>query len=92
MKKSNFSEEQILSILSEAEDKPVVEVCRLRNVSTATFYTWKARYAGLTGSELKEKRTADQENARLKRLLAELLLDNSILKEAVVRLERLGKR
>lgn len=92
MKKSRFTEAQILSILTEADDKPVVEVCKAHNVSTATFYTWKARYAGMTGAELREKRSSEQENARLKRLLAEALVDNSILKEAVVRLERLGKR
>ena len=92
MKKSRFTEDQILKILTEADSKPIAEVCRSHNVSTATFYTWKAQYAGLTGSQLKAKRTVEAENARLKRLLAEALIDNSILKEAVVRLESLGKR
>lgn len=92
MKKSRFSDDQILSILAEAADKPVAQVCKDHNVSSATFYKWKAQFAGMTGAELKEKRTLEQECERLKRLLAETMLDNSILKEAVVRLERLGKR
>jgi putative transposase len=92
MKKSRFTEAQILSILAEANDKPVVEVCREHNISTPTFYSWKSRYAGMSGEELRQKRTLEQDCERLKRLLAESMMDNAILKEAVQRLERLGKQ
>lgn len=91
MKKSRFSEEQILSILQEAETTTAVDACRKHNISTTTFYQWKARYAGLTGAELRAKRTLEQENARLKALLAEKMLDNELLKEALKRMEKRGK-
>lgn len=92
MKKSRFTEAQILAILAEGNDKPVVEVCREHNISAPTFYSWKSRYAGMNGEELRQKRNLEQECDRLKKLLAESMMDNAILKEAVQRLERVGKR
>lgn len=91
MKKSRFTEEQIVAVLKEADKEPALSVCRRHNISTATFYTWKARYAGLDGSELRAKRTLEEENATLKKLLAEKLLDIEVLRETLKRVERLGK-
>lgn len=91
MKRKRFTEEQILEVLADADRTSSTEACRKHNVSKGTFYNWRAKYAGLDRSELHEKRSVEQENARLKKLLAESMLDNEILKEAVKKLERLGK-
>ena len=91
MKRKRFTEEQILVVLADAERTNATEACRAHNVSKATFYNWKAKYAGLDKSALHEKRSLETENARLKKLLAESMLDQEILKEAVKRMERLGK-
>jgi putative transposase len=82
MKASRFSEEQIIAILKEQEaGVPTVEVCRRHGVSSATFYKWKAKFGGLEVSEAKRLRQLEDENAKLKRLLAEAMLDNAMLKE-----------
>ncbi|TWA70158.1 putative transposase [Azospirillum brasilense] len=82
MKKSRFSEEQIIGILREQEaGRPTAEVCRKHGVSEATFFRWKAKYGGLEVSEAKRLKTLEDENARLKRLLAEAMLDNAVLKD-----------
>lgn len=91
MKRKRFTEEQILAALAEAERTSSTEACRKHNVSKATFYNWKAKYAGLDKAALREKKSLEAENARLKKLLAESMLDREILEEAVRRLERLGK-
>lgn len=91
MKRKRFTEEQILAVLAEAERTSSTEACRVHNVSKATFYNWKVKYAGLDKAGLQEKRSLEAENARLKKLLAESMLDQEILKEAVKQLERLGK-
>lgn len=82
MKASRFSEEQIIAILKEQEaGVRTAEVCRRHGVSSATFYKWKAKFGGLEVSEAKRLRQLEDENAKLKRLLAEAMLDNAMLKE-----------
>ena len=82
MKKSRFSEEQIIGILKEQEaGVPIAELCRKHGMSDASFYAWKAKYGGLDVSETKRLRGLEVENAKLKRLLAEAMLDNVALKD-----------
>ena len=82
MKRSRFNEEQIIAILKEQEaGLPTAEVCRRHGVSSATFYKWKAKFGGLEVSEAKRLRQLEDENAKLKKLLAEAMLDNAMLKE-----------
>ena len=82
MKRKQFSEEQIIGLLKEAEAGAVVtELCRRHGLSSATFYAWKAKYGGLEVSEAKRLRALEDENAKLKRLLADAMLDNAGLKE-----------
>jgi putative transposase len=82
MKRSRFSEEQIIAILKEQEaGMATAEVCRRHGISSATFYKWKAKYGGLEVSEARKLRQLEDENARLKRLLADAMLDNAMLKE-----------
>ena len=86
MKRSRFSEEQIIAILKEQEaGVATAEVCRRHGVSSATFYKWKAKFGGLEVSDAKRLRQLEDENARLKRLLAEAMLDNAMLKEIAVK-------
>jgi putative transposase len=82
MKKTRFTEEQIIGILREHEAGAATsDVCRKHGVSSATFYKWKAKYGGLDVSEAKRLRTLEDENRRLKKLLAETMLDNAMLKD-----------
>lgn len=82
MKKSRFTEAQILKVLRAQEDgKKVSELCREYGISEPTFYNWKSKYGGMTLSELKRIKELEAENARLKRLVADLSLDNQVLKE-----------
>ena len=82
MKRSRFSEEQIIAILREQEaGAPTGEVCRRHGVSTATFYKWKARFAGMGVSEAKRLKALEDENSKLKRMLADAMLDNTALKD-----------
>lgn len=82
MKRSRFSDEQIIAVLKEQEaGMATADVCRRHGVSSATFYKWKAKYGGLEVSEARRLRSLEQENARLKRLLADAMLDNAMLKE-----------
>lgn len=83
MKRSRFTEEQIIGILKEQEaGQKTADVCRRHGISEATFYNWKAKYGGLEVSEAKRLKALEDENARLKKLLAEAMLDNAILKDA----------
>lgn len=84
MKKSKFSEEQIAYALRQADGgTPVGDVCRQLGVSEATFYVWKKKYGKFGASELREMRQLRDENARLKRLVADLTLDKHILSEVI---------
>lgn len=82
MRQSKFSEEQIIGILREQEvGRPTAEVCRKHGVSPATFYKWKAKFGGMDVSDAKRLRALEDENAKLKKLLAETMLDVAILKD-----------
>ena len=80
MKRSRFTEEQIIAVLQEQEaGVPTAEVCRKHGVSSATFYKWKAKFGGLDVSEAKRLKALEDENGRLKRMLADAMLDNAAL-------------
>lgn len=82
MKRSRSSEEQIIAVLKEQEaGMPTAEVCRRQGISSATFYKWKSKFGGLEVSDTRRLRTLEQENSRLKKLLAEAMLDNVVLKD-----------
>jgi len=81
MKRSRFSDEQIIGILREQEASPTADVCRKHGVSSATFYKWKAKFGGLDVSDARRLKALEDENARLKKLLAETMLDIAILKD-----------
>ncbi len=82
MKRKQFSEEQIIGILKEAEAGAVVtELCRKHGMSSATYYAWKAKFGGLEVSDAKRLRALEDENGKLKRLLAEAIMDNAGLKD-----------
>ena len=84
MKRSRFSETQIISILKEADaGLAVKQVCRKHGISDATFYNWKSKYGGMSASELKRLREVEAENAKLKRMYAELALENTALKDLI---------
>ena len=86
MKQKQFSEEQIIGILKEAEVGAVVtELCSKHGMSSATYYAWKRKYGGLEVSEARRLQALEDENARLKRLLADAMLDNAGLKDLLGR-------
>ncbi|SEH26020.1 putative transposase [Rhizobium sp. NFR12] len=82
MKRSRFTEEQIIGILKEQEaGAKTVDVCRKHGISDATFYKYKAKYGGMDVSDARKLKALEDENAKLKKLLAEAMLDNAILKD-----------
>lgn len=86
MRKSKFTESQIVGILGEGESGlPVAEVCRKHGISNATYYQWKSKYAGMSANELKRVRDLEAENSRLKRMYAELALENAAIKDVLSR-------
>jgi putative transposase len=86
MKRSRFTEEQIVAILREQESGlATAELCRKHGVSSATFYKWKARYGGLDVSDAKRLKALEDENRKLKKLLAEAMLDTVGLKELLAK-------
>jgi putative transposase len=86
MKKSRFTEEQIAFALKQQEvGTPVDEVCRKLGISDATFYKWKKKYSGLGPSELRRLKQLEEENAKLKRLVADLSLDKAMLQDVLKR-------
>ncbi len=86
MRKSKFSESQIVAILKEGEaGLAVAELCRKHAISAATYYAWKSKYAGASVSDLTRMRELEAENARLKRVYAELALDAAAMKEVIAR-------
>ncbi|WP_245001441.1 transposase [Pantoea dispersa] len=86
MKKSRFIEERIVFALKQAElGTPVPEVCRRLGISDATFYIWRNKYGGISPSELKHMRQLEEENLRLKRLVADLSPDKAMLQDVLVK-------
>ncbi|CAI0885581.1 Transposase [Serratia fonticola] len=86
MKKSRFTEEQIVFALKQADlGTPVPEVCRKLGISDATFYTWRKKYGGILPSELKHMRQLEEENLRLKKLVADLRLEKAILQDVLAK-------
>ena len=84
--KKCFTEEQIIGVLKEAEaGMKVAELCRKYGISDATYYNWKAKFGGMTVSDAQRLKALEAENARLKRLLAESMLDNAALKDVLSR-------
>jgi len=82
MKRSRFTEEQIIGVLREQEaGVPVADLCRKHGLSSPTFYKWKAKYGGLDVSEARRLKALEDENAKLKRMLADAMLDNVALKD-----------
>ena len=86
MKKSRFTETQIVAVLKEADaGKPVKDICRQNGISDATYYKWKSKYGGMEASDLKRVKELEAENARLKRLFADMALENAAMKDLIAK-------
>jgi putative transposase len=86
MKKSRFSEQQIAFVLRQAEEgTPIAEVCRRAGISETSFYSWRKKYGGLMPSEMKRLKQLEEENQRLKKLVADLSLDKEMLQDVIRR-------
>jgi putative transposase len=86
MKKSRFTETQIVSILKEADaGMKVEELCRKHGISSASYYNWKKKYGGMDASEIKRLKELEEESAKLKRMYADMALENTALKDLIVK-------
>jgi putative transposase len=86
MRQSHFTEEQIIGVLKQAEaGMKTAEICRQQGISSAKYYKWKAKYGGLEASEARRLRQLEDENRRLKQIVAELTLDNQALKTVLAK-------
>ncbi len=86
MKASNFSDAQKALIIKQGEDgTPVAEICRKAGISQATYFNWKKKYAGLLPTEMKRLKQLEDENARLKKIVADLTLDREMLQDVIRR-------
>jgi putative transposase len=86
MKRSRFTEEQIIGVLREHDaGMKTAEVCRKHGISEPTFYAWKAKLGGMSVPDARRRKQLEEENARLKKLLAEVMLDNAVLKDITTR-------
>jgi putative transposase len=86
MRKSKFTETQIISMLKEQETgKSVADICREQGISAPTFFNWKNKYGGLDASELKRMRELEEENARLRKMYADVSMDNYVLKDIIAK-------
>jgi len=91
MKKSRFTETQIIAVLKQADaGVPVKDICRQAGISAPTYYKWKAKYGGMEASDLKRVKELEAENARLKRMYAEMALDNAAMKDLIAKNCRAG--
>ena len=86
MKRKRFTEEQIINVLKESEaGAKTDDICRRHGISAATFYTWRKKYGGMDASEAKRLRALESENAKLKRIVADQILDMSAMKELLAK-------
>ena len=86
MRRSRFSEEQIIGMIKEQEaGMPTAEVCRKHGISSASFYKYKAKFGGMNVSDARRLKALEDENARLKKLLADQMLDNAVLKDVAAK-------
>lgn len=86
MRTSKFTESQIVAALKQADAGiPVKDICRQAGISTATYYQWKSKYGGLEASELRRVKELEAENSKLKRMYAELALDNAAMKDLIAK-------
>ena len=86
MKKSKFSETQIVAILKQGDSGvPIKDLCRQAGISTATYYQWKSKYGGMEASDLRRVKELEAENAKLKRMYADLALENTAIKDVLSR-------
>lgn len=86
MKKSKFSESQIVAVLKQGDaGVPIKDLCRQTGISSATYYQWKSKYGGMEASDLKRVKELESENSRLKRMYADMALENAAMKELIAK-------